>query len=213
MLTNCHTHTIQPNVKHIITHHATDIISSNLFSIGLHPWYINEQLLQEHLQIIKDNCNLIRCMAIGECGLDKLSSVNFNTQILAFNEQIKIAKHFNKPLIIHAVKAHNQIINCLKNNQFNLPVVIHGFNQNQNILHTLLQQNYYISVGKHVLKATSNIAKLLPIIPLQNLLIETDDDASITTVQVYMAIASILNISIIELENTIENNFNTIFAT
>lgn len=52
--------------------------------------------------------------AIGECGLDKYSQVDFDIQKQYFIKQIELSELTHKPLIIHCVKAYNELLNLKK---------------------------------------------------------------------------------------------------
>jgi TatD DNase family protein len=96
----------------------------NHYSYGLHPWHIEKDTAGHFLDNLKVVAHEKRCLAIGECGLDKLSKVDFGLQQEVFVEQVKIANHIKKPLIIHCVKAFNELINCLNHNNNEVPVII-----------------------------------------------------------------------------------------
>ena len=61
------------------------------YSIGIHPWYINESRLIEDLKIIEEKLSLKVCLALGECGLDKRIEIPLNAQIEVFKQQIELA--------------------------------------------------------------------------------------------------------------------------
>ena len=86
------------------------------YALGFHPYFLDGDSIQylQSLETLLSGSDS-NCVAVGECGLDKLHKSNFTTQLTLFKEQIDIASEFDLPLIIHAVKAHDQILNCLKN--------------------------------------------------------------------------------------------------
>ena len=51
-------------------------------------------------------------------------------------------------MIVHCVKAFNELINCLNLNDNKVPVIIHGFNNNENIARVLVNEGLYFSFGK-----------------------------------------------------------------
>ncbi|MGZ4044375.1 MAG: TatD family hydrolase, partial [Bacteroidia bacterium] len=151
-----------------------------------------------------------RCIAIGECGLDKLSKVDFELQEKVFIEQIRIANYYRKPMIIHCVKAFNELVNCLNLNNNEVPVIIHGFNNNENIARVLLTHGCYFSFGKALLGYESNAAKALKNIGRKNFFLETDD-ADISIKYIYRRASEILGIDEEILKQQIESNFEAIF--
>lgn len=182
----------------------------NQYSYGLHPWFIKKDEYEEQLRLIELKVNEKRCLAIGECGLDKLSPVNFELQQNVFIEHIKIANKINKPLIIHCVKAFNELINCLNLNENKVPVIIHGFNNNENIASVLLNYGCYFSFGKALLGYESNAARAIKNIGRKNFFLETDD-ADISIKYIYKKAAELLGIDEDILKQQLQLNFETIF--
>ena len=79
-------------------------------SVGAHPWYLKEEnLLQDlgHVSIVATGENIL---AIGEIGLDKAKDVDMSLQIKAFEIQAKMAEKLRKPVIVHCVKAWDELL-------------------------------------------------------------------------------------------------------
>jgi len=183
---------------------------SNYYSYGLHPWYLNKDELDWQLSNLERLANEKRCLAIGECGLDKVCEVDFELQLNAFNEQIRIANLIQKPLIIHCVKAFNELLNCLNHIDNQVPVIIHGFNNNENIAGMLNSQGYYFSFGKALLAYESNASKVIKKTGRKQFFLETDD-SDLSIKYVYKKAAEILGIDEEILQQQIKSNFETVF--
>ena len=100
------------------------------FSAGIHPWHIastDPMSLTSQLSRIAESPQLL---AIGECGLDKLTDTPIDIQITIFKQQIEIAENSKKPMIIHCVKAFNELIKLRKETAARQEWIIHGFRQN-----------------------------------------------------------------------------------
>jgi len=191
----------------------TDVSSTNkpnYYSYGLHPWHIEKDNYTEKLNLIALKANEKRCLAIGECGLDKLSTVEFELQQATFIEHIKIANRLQKPLIIHCVKAFNELINCLNLNNNTVPVIIHGFNNNQNIAKLLVDYGCLFSFGKALLGYDSNAGKALINSGRRNFFLETDD-ADISIKYIYKKAAELLGVEVEILKQQLQSNFERIF--
>ena len=146
MFINTHTHIQIHDAKlELVNLNIGTPEKTNHYSYGLHPWYIDKETYNDQLNKLEVIAYEKRCLAIGECVLDKLSKVDFELQEKVFVEQIKIANKINKPLIIHCVKAFNELINCLNLNDNKVPVIIHGFNNNENIARVMVNEGYYFS--------------------------------------------------------------------
>lgn len=214
MFFDAHTHhqTIDKELTAITNFIVGDepvIAPSYLFSAGIHPWYvykINEQFVDLEQFILFKNCK-----AVGEIGLDKKCETNFDLQLQIFEKCLTVAQHNKKPIVIHCVKAQNEILQILKKCNFKEPVLIHGFNQNKIILDNWLKANCYISLGTALLKETSNAFKLIEYIPLNKLLLETDD-APVTIQEIYELAAIKLSMPIEKLKAIIETNFKEFYS-
>ena len=51
-----------------------------------------------------------KVIMIGECGLDKVWGPTLDIQEASFRRHIELSEKHQKPLIIHCVKAYNEII-------------------------------------------------------------------------------------------------------
>ncbi len=182
---------------------------TNFYSYGIHPWYVKDDYTYE-LDHLRNIAKEKRCIAIGECGLDKMSSVDFALQQEVFEEQIKLANELNKPLIIHCVKAFNELINCLNLNDNKVPVIIHGFNNNENIARILKEQGYFFSFGKALLGYESNAAKAIKTVGRKVFFLETDD-ADLSIKYVYRKASELLGIDEEIIKAQIVENFKSVF--
>lgn len=179
------------------------------YSYGVHPWHVDGDY-NDALEHLKEIAQEKGCLAIGECGLDKNCDVDFDLQEKVFVAQIKLANKLKKPLIIHCVKAFNELINCLNHNDNKVPVIIHGFNNNENIARVLTAEGYYFSFGKALLGFESNAAKAIKAIGRKRFFLETDDkDLSIK--YVYLKAGELLGVNDEIIQMQIEENFKSVF--
>lgn len=182
----------------------------NYYSYGIHPKDIEKENYNLQLEQLNEVVHEKHCYAIGECGLDKLCNIDFNLQTTIFIEQIKIANNVKKPLIIHCVKAFNELINCLNINNNKIPVIIHGFNNNEKIAGVLEKENYYFSFGKSLLNFESNAAKTIKCIGRKTFFLETDS-ADISIKYIYKKASELLGIDEEILKYQLKNNFENVF--
>lgn len=211
MFINTHTHTQLYDAKIEVVNLGLDAADkTNHYSYGLHPWHIDPATCRDQLDTLRRIVHEKRCLAVGECGLDKLSSVDFELQEEIFTEQIKIANSVGKPLIIHCVKAFNELINCLNLNDNNVPVVIHGFNNNENIARVLVNEGYYFSFGKALLGYDSNASKAIIKVGRKRFFLETDD-ADISIKYIYKKASDLLMIDEEIVKQQLQSNFETVF--
>jgi TatD DNase family protein len=199
---NIHTHFASKNS--IVNAAIDNIPTKNYFSLGVHPNQSNETI------DILPHSNHPNCIAIGECGLDKLVRIPLPIQIKKFVEQIELANQLQKPLIIHVVRAHSEVLAVLKNCNNKVPVIIHGFNNKKVVLDAYLQAGYYMSYGKAIMHFCSNAQHALEITPHHQLFLETDM-SSYTIDVIYKKAAELLFIDVKELEKIIDTNFHRCF--
>lgn len=139
----------------------------NLYhSIGIHPWNIDKNI---DWQLFEEQLAQPNILAIGECGLDKLRlETAMDQQIACFERQIELSERYNKPLIIHLVKATDELIKLHKAYKPSQEWIVHGFRGKPEVYQMLRSQGIKVSIGAKFNKETLNR------IPLNELLIETD---------------------------------------
>lgn len=158
---------------------AAKIANSNsniYFAAGVHPYEIDGYDESVIRKFAKDP----KCVAIGECGLDyfRLPDENIDEykskQKDIFISQIKLAIELNLPLIIHIRDANEDSLKILKEYEDKLVGgVLHCFNASP-ILLELSSKFYYGIGGVLTFKNAKKLVEILPKIPLNRLLIETD---------------------------------------
>ena len=167
-------------------------------SVGIHPRLADIAGLLA-LETMAKHPNVV---AIGETGLDKLTSTSLEKQQEVFIAHIELAEKFQKPLIIHCVKAWPELIHIHKRFKSDVPCIIHGFRGNGELACQLLRLGFYLSFGLHfnpeALRAAWNAHRLYT---------ETDD-ANINIAAIYQHITSQLSITDEALSREISANIN-----
>jgi len=181
------------------------------FSVGLHPWHIHKLDVRQSLKQLEYIASEPSMKAIGECGLDRAIARNFDEQYSAFIKQMKIAEAFDKPMIVHNVRAFSDFLSILKTEKPAVPMIFHAFNGNKDILNKLMRFNVYFSVGSDMLKPNSKAYRILPEIPLNRLLIETDEwDGDIA--ELYQQASYIRSSDVQRIKNQVYYNYKSIFV-
>lgn len=204
-----HTHTISKAENNAVYSHSA--IEENVpdsvkyISLSIHPWYLTEDNISVQLQSLKDSINKDkRVVAIGECGIDKLCDTPLSLQLYAFEEAAKIACDNSLPLIIHAVKSSNEIINIRKKIGDESTWIIHGFRGKAELAAEYLRYNINLSFGE---KYNSESLKKVPI---RNLFIETDE-SKLSIEEISKRIAKDYGFKWEELKKEISDNVLTYF--
>ena len=118
----------------------------NFYSMGLHPWkVISEEEDNRQLLMVEDALELDHVIFAGECGLDKRSEAGFQEQIRAFRAQAFMAEEYEKPLIIHCVKAWNEMMELHKEINPAVPWIFHGYNGSIELTRQLSEKNILFS--------------------------------------------------------------------
>jgi TatD DNase family protein len=181
------------------------------YSVGWHPWYLKKENNDVSLKIVSEGSLRPEILAIGECGLDRLSDVSFGYQTEVFKQQALIAERVQKPLLLHCVRSANEIIKLKKEIKPKMPWIIHGYNSNLVTGRELIRHGLYISIGIDLLKDISNAFNFLPEIPLDRLFFESGD-VDIHVEKLYQKAASKLDIDQLTLKQQIRSNFNRVFV-
>lgn len=180
------------------------------YSKGLHPWFLKSNTLSEEIKDLEDQINDDSFLAIGECGLDKLCTTDFELQLEAFEKQIALAEKYHKPLILHCVKAFNELISQRKKSRSKQVWIVHGFNGSPQLAKQLIELGMFISYGINLSRFESKAYQYIEAIPKNRLFLETDiSEKSIE--DIYSIASARLGISLDQLKNLIWTNYKAIF--
>lgn len=187
---------------------ATDFTKP--FSIGIHPWFIKPENVTEELLSIEKKLEDENCFALGECGLDKIAATDFELQKEVFKKQVELSEKHQKPLIIHCVKAHQELIEIKKELKPTQIWILHGFNKKYQVAESLLKNGIIVSFGTAIIK-NKKLQEVVSRIEISSILLETDDDINSDIKEVYQKISEIKKITVEELQQKIKQNFKSIF--
>jgi len=184
------------------------------YSYGIHPWVLDKAdfQIEEAFALLKKRLQSSNVFALGEAGLDKMHKESFEKQMELFERQIELSETLQKPMILHDVKSHNEILALRKKHKAKQPWILHGFNGTEQDIRQLTGQGLYLSVGESLLHSERKIAKSLKNIPLELLFFETDM-AEIGIEIVYEAAAKLLEIDVSDLKTKIFSNFAALWNT
>ncbi|CAD0009881.1 TatD family hydrolase [Flavobacterium chungangense] len=209
---NFHTHqfTNDPDILELVNQYPQDFDASiPFYSIGIHPWYIVENRIDADLKIIEEKLKENKCLAIGECGLDKRIEIPFDQQIIVFEKQLYLAEKNKKPVVIHCVAAFQEIIAIKKKMKISVPMIVHGFSKNIQISNQLIKEGFYLSFGKSLLR-NSDLKTIFQNVPNDRFFLETDTiEENID--KVYDLASEYKKLTISELKEIISSNFEVVF--
>lgn len=213
MYYNLHTHRTQLNteITALVNQYPWEF-TENIFpySIGIHPWYIDENRLEKDLELIEIKLIDENCLALGECGLDKRIAIDFDLQKEVFERQIDLVQKHQKPLVIHCVAAFQELIEIKNKKKITVPIIIHGFSKNNQLANQLITNGFYLSFGKYLLR-NPELKDVFLAIPNEKIFLETDTIEE-TIAQVYTKAADYKGISIESLKEIIAKNWIRVFT-
>ncbi|OFY74947.1 MAG: hypothetical protein A2V46_13545, partial [Bacteroidetes bacterium RBG_19FT_COMBO_42_7] len=147
-----HTHNAKPAkgifaVENLMAHEnlMPGTITAKAFTAGIHPWHLNEFNRDKLLEYVSNVAGDPKLIAFGEAGFDKLRGPSVELQTSTFAEQVKIAGEYNKPLVIHCVRAWEELLAAHRNMKPLTPWLVHGFRGKKELALQLIKRGMYLS--------------------------------------------------------------------
>lgn len=199
MLIDIHTHRPREgSFEHVLS------IVQNVDSLGVHP--MDDAPLPSlggavsHCTMGEHSFSEGHFSFVGECGIDKLCTVPVEKQVEMFRQHILLSEQYHVPVIIHCVKAQEELLRVRREMHPTQAWIWHGFRGKPQQLEQIIQAGLYVSFGIRY-----NRESLLRC-PSDRMFLETDD-APVTIEQVYAQVSTDLCISMEQLERLIEDNY------
>lgn len=170
-------------------------------SMGVHPWHLQPARWEHQLREVARLATDDKVKLIGECGLDRLRGPAMDIQREAFTHHVELAIQLAKPLIIHCVRAFDDLLPYGRRYAAKIPLIIHGFNRSPELGLQLMKHGFLLSFGAAILQKESGAAKLLQRID-QPFFLETDDSGRGID-EIYQQAAFLRNVSTDTLKDTI----------
>ncbi|MCL3782647.1 hypothetical protein EMN47_19855 [Prolixibacteraceae bacterium JC049] len=203
---NIHTH--QNNSQGIVISYSET--ESLLPTEGIHPWRVEEHP-EEQLLLLEQQLISNSIVAIGESGLDRVHKETFQQQQVWFEKQLQLAKKYNKPVIIHCVKAYADMIPFFKQNP-SLSFILHGYNGNSITTKQLMKYSVYFSFGKSFMQDHAKTMESFLYLPTDRIFLE-NDESDFSIASIYEKAAQTKQMDLIQLKERIFANYNQLFGT
>jgi len=201
LFVNCHTHFLESN--HLSLFQVEQAAVNQAFSYGIHPWDAATKIWNPTLIQNKN------CLAVGECGLDKMRGPELQTQEKLFRFQIEQAEKSRKPLILHCVKAWEEVRKIKRVLQPQQTWIFHGLAK-VNLIDEVISEGLMPSFGKAILYHATLLEKVAQLDGKQYFL-ETDDTHLHIEI-LYRVLAKAKNVPLHDLIAIQNENFNRIFG-
>lgn len=211
MYYDCHTHHPVADVAVVSICNVRvgiDRVPDNvLCSVGVHPWDAATVSI-DGLDAAVGGSNVV---ALGETGIDRACAVPLDVQLQMFRLHIERSERLRLPLVIHCVRAFDDVIaeRCMSG--ATMPWIIHGMNKSGDVAARLVAAGLYVSFGTALLRMHAPARAAIMQVPDDRLLLETDDIADVRIADVYAAAATLRHVSVDDLCLTLQVNFSNVF--
>lgn len=144
-------------------------------ALGLHPYFVAEHErgdLQKLRQLLENSADGI--LAIGEIGLDGRKP-DLDLQWELFLAQLDLAREWNKPVVIHSVKTHDEMYAALKRQAPARAGVIHAFSGSYQQARRFVDLGFRLGVGAVITHDRAQKTRdAIRRMPLEALVLESD---------------------------------------
>ncbi len=143
--------------------------------MGLHPTSVKENY-EEELEKLKTYFSKRKMYAVGEIGFDLYwDKTFFQQQQRAFETQIKWAKEFSLPIVIHSRNSFIEIVEVLQKNKNENPHgIFHCFSGSKEQAKQAISLGFKLGIGGVLTYKNSGLGQAIADIDLKHLVLETD---------------------------------------
>ncbi|MEG3192595.1 TatD family hydrolase [Lysobacter sp. D1-1-M9] len=141
---------------------------------GLHPMWLAKHR-EPHIAELREWIERERPVAVGECGLDYfVEGLDRTGQSHYFEQQLRLARDFELPVIVHARRALDEVLAALR--RFApLRGVVHSFSGSLQQAERLWEQGFLLGLGGPVTyERAQRLRRVASQVPIECLLLETD---------------------------------------
>jgi TatD DNase family protein len=184
-------------------------VSGMTFTAGIHPWHLDEENHDRLLAYIEEQAADSNIAAIGEAGFDRIRGASPELQKRAFEEQVLISEKYGKPIVIHCVRAWEELLNSHRRLSPGMPWLVHGFRGKPALAEQLVSKGMYLSFWVDFVMRGGALS-LLRSVPSDRIFLETDG-ADIDIRDIYARVSSALGIPEDKLKERISLNFRDFF--
>lgn len=149
------------------------------YALGIHPMYVDDASVDD-IETLKTYVQNNRPVAIGEIGLDffvtnpRANPENIARQTYFFIEQLKVAKQFNLPVLLHVRNAIDEILKYLRRYKV-VGGIAHAFNGSFQQAEQFVALGFKLGFGGAMTYDRAlKIRELATRLPLEAIVLETD---------------------------------------
>lgn len=144
-------------------------------ALGLHPLFMTEHQTDD-LTSLEQAAVSYPLVAIGEIGLDfAIPEVDKQAQLALFEAQLRIAVHYELPVILHVRKAHDEVLKVLRRTRNLQGGIVHAFNGSMQQAEFYRQLGFLFGIGGALsYPRARKLQRLFTELPLSSIVLETD---------------------------------------
>ncbi|MDI1308554.1 MAG: TatD family hydrolase [Methylotenera sp.] len=144
------------------------------YALGIHPLFVDKAQLSD-IDTLKTFIEKNNPVAIGEIGLDYfVTKSNLQQQTYFFTEQLKLAKQYDLPVILHVRNAIDDVLKSLRRYQLKGGIA-HAFNGSFQQAEQLIALGFKLGFGGAMTYSRAlKIRELARKLPLESIVLETD---------------------------------------
>lgn len=141
---------------------------------GMHPMYIDVHR-PEHLEALRRQIEAWHPAAVGEIGLDLfVPGLDLATQEFFYIEQLKIAREYDLPVLLHCRRANDQILKQLRNIGVKGGIA-HAFSGSRQQAEAFIKLGFKLGFGGAFTWSRATRLRALALeLPLEAIVLETD---------------------------------------
>lgn len=168
-----------PNIDHTSIDHMLEVEAKNpeqcISMMGLHPCSVNKDFEKE-LYHVESWLSKRTFAAVGEIGTDLYwDKTYWEQQKEAFNIQVKWARQYELPIVIHCRDSIDQTIDLVEAlHDDKLKGVFHCFTGTQEQARRITQLGFYLGIGGVSTFKNGGMDKIIPDLDVSTILLETD---------------------------------------
>jgi len=145
-----------------------------VYALGIHPMYVDKARLSD-IETLKSYIENNNPLAIGEIGLDYfVTKSNIELQTYFFTEQLKLAKKYDLPVILHVRNAIDDVLKYLRRFEIRSGIA-HAFNGSFQQAEQFIALGFKLGFGGAMTYSRAlKIRELATQLPLEAIVLETD---------------------------------------
>ncbi len=145
------------------------------FTQGIHP-HDSRLLTDDAFQVVSQNLNHKKCVAVGEIGLDyHYDNSPRDIQKKVFEKHLQLSVDKGLPVVIHTRDADEDTIRILKNFSGKVRGVIHSFTAGPELAQFAIDEGFFLGFnGIITFKKAEDARHIVEMTPVNQILLETD---------------------------------------